>query len=339
MSGKVSIYDIARHVKVSPASVSYVINGVDKVGAETKQKILKAIKELGYVPNFTARALSTGKSHLIGILLPLMDASIAFLQNPFYVEFIGGFEKGIFGSDYDIVIGIQSDDLDLSKWTRRNIDALVLIGSHKAKTYEIIKNNKMPVVLIDDDSMYAEEFHNVKSDDEEGMYLATKYLLSMNHQKIGFVGNHKAYLVDKKRYDGFMKAMMEANLAVNDDQIYLADATMNDGLVIAEEIRRRGNVSAVVCSGDILGMAIIKKYKSMGLDVPKDLSVVGFDDIQTSNLITPGLTTIHQDIGKKGEVAAQIIIDYLENKTNEIQNICLKPYLVTRESVAKHHLL
>lgn len=336
MKNKVSIYDIAKYVGVSPASVSYVINGVDKVSEETKRKVLDAIKELGYVANYTAKALSTGKSHLIGILLPLNDPSIAFLQNPFYSEFIGGVEKGLANYKYDIVIGNIKDQDFLSEWIkRRNLDGVILIGTHEKFVYEILKEINIPTVLIDDDGLDSVDFNNVKSNDLNGMYLATKYLIELGHKKIGFVGNASLYLVDKKRYDGYKIAMDEAGLNVDNGFIYETDATFDDGLKIALDIIKRNNVTSVVCSADILGIAIMKKYKELGYDIPSNLSIVGFDDIQSANFIYPGLTTVHQDIGEKGERAAKILIDILENKQEDKVVETLEPYLVKRNSVKK----
>lgn len=336
MKNKVSIYDIAKYVGVSPASVSYVINGVNKVSEETKQKVLNAIKELGYVANYTAKALSTGKSFLIGILLPLNDASIAFLQNPFYSEFMGGVELGLAGFKYDIVIGNIKDQEYLEEWIkRRNLDGVILIGTHEKFVYQILKDINIPTVLVDDDGVDSADFNNVKSNDLNGMYLATKHLIELGHKNIGFVGNASLYLVDKKRYDGYKKAMDEVGYKIEKGFIYEADATFDDGLKIALDIIKRNNVTAVVCSADILGIAIMKKYKELGYDIPSNLSIVGFDDIQSANFIYPGLTTVHQEIGEKGVRASKILIDILENKIEDKVLETLEPYLVKRNSVRK----
>ena len=334
MNEKVSIYDIAEYCKVSVATVSYVINGKKKVSEKTRRIVLEAIDKLGYYPNYVARALSTGKSNLIGILLPLNDASIAFLQNPFYVELIGGFEKVSANYNYDIVIGIEQEDEKLEDWIkRRTIDGLILIGSHPKSTYNILKKCGIPIVLIDDYSEESVDFNNIRTDDTLGMYLATKYLIDKGHKKIGFVGNHKLYLIDKMRFDGYAKAMKEAGLKISNDMLYLSDATFDSGLKIADELMKNHNVTAVVCSADILGISIIKHYIECGLEIPKDLSIVGFDDIQDANYIYPGLTTVHQEIGTKGVRAANILFDILEGRIENKTDIILEPFLVERQSV------
>lgn len=334
MKNKVSIYDIAAYCNVSAATVSYVINGKKKVSEETKLKVLQAIDVLGYYPNYIARALSTGKTNLIGILLPLQDASIAFLQNPFYVEFIGGFEAMLTKYDYDVVIGIEQEGEKLVDWVkRRTVDGLILIGNHKVTTYEILKDLNLPTVLIDDYSEYSKDFNNVRSNDEEGMYQATKYLIDLGHENIGFVGNSDLYLIDKIRYNGYARAMQESNLSIKDDYLFKCDATFDYGLKIVDDILKVKGITAVVCSADILAIAIIKRCEELGKKIPDDLSVVGFDDIQSSAYIYPGLTTIHQEIAEKGACAARILFDIFEHEALSDKLIILEPYLIKRESV------
>ena len=334
MKNKLSIYDIAKYSEVSPASVSYVINGKNKVSEETRQKVLKAIEELGYVPNHNARSLSTGKSHLIGLFLPLSDTSIAFLQNPFYAEYIGGLEKGIIDADYDIVIGGLKNEHDFERWIRsRNLDGVVMLGKYPRKVYDDIKKINIPVVLTDVYEEYSNEFHNIRINDELGMYLSTKYLIEKGHKKVGFIGFKEISLVDENRFKGYKKAMDEYGFEIKDDYLFTTLATFDDGYKIADEIIKRKSVTAVACSADIIAIGIIKRYKELGKNIPDDLSIVGFDDIQDSKYIYPGLTTIHQDIGLKGEKAMNIILDSLRNNTHNKILINLEPYLVERDSV------
>lgn len=336
MKNKISIYDIAKYSEVSPAAVSYVINGVNKVSEETRKKVLKAIEELGYVPNHNARSLSTGKSHLIGLFLPLSDTSIAFLQNPFYAEFIGGLEKGIMDADYDIVIGSLKNENDFERWIRsRNLDAVVMLGKYPKSVYDDIKKINIPVVLTDVYEEYSNEFHNVRVNDELGMYMSTKYLIENGHKDIGFIGFKEASLVDKKRYLGYKRAMEEYNIVIKEEYLFTSFATFDDGYKIANEIIRRNCVTAVACAADIIAIGIIKRYSELGKKVPDDLSIIGFDDIRDSEYIFPGLTTIHQDIGLKGEKAMSIILDTLRTNNNKKILINLEPSLVERDSVKK----
>ncbi len=336
MAKKVSIYDVAKSCHVSAASVSYVLNGKKKVSLETKRKILKAIDELGFVMDSSARALSTGSSHLIGLFLPLDDASLAFMQNPFYAELLAGLETGISKFDYDIVIGYQKNTNDFKSWVRsRGIDAIVMLGRYPKTIYNDIKKLNIPAVLIDIYEEYAKEFYNIRIHDEEGMYKATKYLIENGHKQIGFVGAKNKTLVDFMRYKGYKKAMLEANLKVDESMYFEAFATFDDGVRVAEEIIQKQNVTAVVCTGDITAIGIIRKYGELKKTIPDDLSIVGFDDIQVSQFVYPGVTTVRQDIRLKGELASKVIIENLVKKKTMVKTITLDPALVIRESVKK----
>ena len=150
MKNKVSIYDIAKYLNVSPATVSYAINGVDKVSKKTRARVLNACKKLNFIPNTTARSLSTGKSHLIGLYLPLDDPSLALSQNPFYGEFLAGLESAISECDYDIVLGSQKVSDSFCNWVQsRNLDAAIMLGRYPNETNEDIDSLKIPIILID----------------------------------------------------------------------------------------------------------------------------------------------------------------------------------------------
>ncbi|MDE7095831.1 MAG: LacI family transcriptional regulator, partial [Anaeroplasmataceae bacterium] len=334
---KTSIYDIAKCINVSPTTVSYVINNKGKVSWETRQKVLKAIEELGFVPDTTARSLSTGKSHLIGLFLPLDNAAVAFTQNPFYVEFLTGLEIGIADYDYDIVIGCQKNINNFGEWVRsRGLDGVIMIGRYPQKTYQIIDKLNIPIVLIDVYEEYPEKFYNIRVDDKKGMYDATKYLISKGHTKIGFIGAPKRNLIDYNRYKGYELAMIEANLAIEEDYLFDEFSTFDSGLKVGEKLIEQRNVSAVVCCADIIAIGIIRKFNERNLKIPDELSIVGFDDIQDAKFIYPGLTTIRQDIRQKGELASRTIMQHINHQTTNESLISLDLSLVERESVKEN---
>ena len=334
MDKKISIYDIADYLNISAATVSYVINGVPKVSEKTKEKVLNAIKELGYVPNYAARALSTGKSELIGVLLPLTDVSIGFVQNPFYSEFIAGFEEGISSHNYDVVIGAINNIDDVDIWVKsRDLAGVVIIGSLKDEILEQLKKLTIPIVLIDNYSASSEEFNSVKSDVYKGTYLATKYLIEKGHQRIGFAGNPYKYPIDNLRFSGFLKALNENNLAFDEVNLFIADATYSDGYQVADLVFANSQVKALVCAGDMLAIGILKKALELHKNIPADLSIVGYDDIFNSRLTYPSLTTVRQHIGLKGQKAADIIMNVIENGQEGPVILNLEPELIERDSV------
>lgn len=336
MSKKISIYDIAKYVGVSPATVSYAINGKKKISLETKQKIFKAIDELCYVPDTMARTLTTGRSHLIGLCLPIDDSSSQIVENPFYVEFISGLELGIAKFDYDIVIGCQENKNDFKSWARsRRLDGVIMLGKYPRTVYESIKELNIPIVLIDVYEEYANEFHNIRVDDEGGMYEATNFMIKNGHTKIGFAGAIDKSLVDYHRYLGYRRALEDNHVEYQDDFLFSGYATFDSGCEIAKKIIQRNNITAICCSGDIIGIGIIRTYCELGKKIPEELSVIGFDDIQDDKYLFPSLTTMSQDIRLKGQLAAKTIIENTDNSNNSFSMVNLGAKLVERDTVKK----
>lgn len=336
MKNKISIYDVAKKAGVSCASVSYVVNGVNKVSEKTKAKILRCIDELGYIPDNGARYLTTGRSHYVGLLLPTF-ASVAFEQNPFYGEFIGGLEEVLSAHDYDLVVSGVKENRDYRSWfMSRSFDAVVLLGKYPKAVYDAIKKMNIPTVLIDVYEEYAKRFNNIRINDKEGTYLATKYLIEQGHTNIGFIsGDASRSMLDKKRFEGFEMAMLEINLPIREENIYSTVATFDGGHSIAKQIMENTDMTAIVCAADILAIGIMRYYIENGKKLPEALSIVGFDDIRDCAYVYPGLTTVHQDIRLKGSMAADILIDSLNNPDAAKKSIELQPYLVVRQSVKK----
>ena len=332
MKKKISIYDIAKYCEVSPATVSYVINGKKKVLDETRKKVLAAIDELGYVMDHNARTLSTGKSNLIGLLLPLHDAASSFIINPFYAEFFSGIENVIADYDYDIVIGSIKNQENINVWAQsRRLDGIIILGDYSKNVYDELKELNIPIVLIDVYEDFSKEFNDIRIKDEEAVYNGTKYLIASGHTNIGFIGSKDKSLLDFKRYSGFKKAMEENNL---DASIYFeSSATFEDGYKCAKEMINDKKMTAAVCAADIIALGIMKYYGECGKTIPDDLSLIGFDDIADAKYVHPGLTTMHQDIKYKSKLAASILMENILNETVGNRLIEMDAPLIVRESV------
>ena len=335
MSRKTTIYDIARYLHVTPATVSYALNNVSKVSEETRKKVLDAARELGYSRDYNAVSLSTGKTHLMVLFLPFEDISKAFLLNPFYGEFIGCFEREIKKQDYDLLIEPLFSEKDLLPWLRsRGVDAIALLGTYPKYYRKAFKTFDKPVVLVDVFEEYASEYNVVRTLDVEGSYKATKYLIENGHTKIMFAsGNTSASSVDYKRLSGYRKALEEAGIPFDESlTIICADVSFDAGAEMAPTIVEK-DATAIVCAADSLAMGIMRSAKNMGKAIPEDLSIVGFDDISSAKYTIPGLTTMKQDILEKARLAATLLLDDIKNKENGHKSYELAPELVVRGTV------
>ncbi|MTH53047.1 LacI family DNA-binding transcriptional regulator [Bacillus mangrovi] len=342
MKRKVTIKDVARHAGVSSASVSYVLNGKNKVSASTKEKIKRAIDELQYMPDLTAISLSKKQSKLIGLLKILSHDSTlpVFQNNLYYNEFISGVESVARGHGYDILLaGISSAD-ECSQWVqRRNLDGLIVMNASGPVAEELAKDIAIPMVLVDGYDIQAESCHKLNIDDERGGYLATNHLLSLGHTVIAMaVGAAADSPVDEQRIKGYKKALSEYGVPFKAGLIFESgDSTLESSLHTGRMILESGEpVTAIFATSDALCLGIMRVFASAGRRVPEDLSITGFDDLNVSQYLTPSLTTISQDILKKGTKTAEMIFSALFGCGKEIQAEVLPVELAVRESTAEY---
>ncbi len=335
---KPNIYDIAKRVDVSSATVSYVLNGKEgKVSEATKKRIYKAMDELGYTRDHAAVSLSTGKSHLIGIVLPLNATSEAFFNNPFYGEFLGSFNETLQEKGYDVIICSSKSVGDFERWYKsRALDGVVVLGSLSKDMELALSRINATAVLVDVYDEYTTPFTNIRINDENGEYAATGHLLSLGHSKIGYLGGPDKSIVNHRRYCGYEKALLERELPIRKDLIFHTLTTFEGGYEMGEEIAKHlGEMSAIVCDADIVAIGLIRRLEELGFSLPKDLSIVGFDDIQPAQYIYPSLTTVHQDIKEKGALSAKTILDELSNKPSSKKTYVIEPRILVRQSTIK----
>jgi len=337
MNKKTTIKDVAKHAKVSPATVSYVLNGVKKVSEKTKQRVLEAVEELNYYPDFAAVNLSKRKSNLIGVVLPDAGESM-FEHNSYYNEFLGGIELVARLNNFDTLISGEGNIEGLSQWVKkRNLDGLIFMGLFPEESSSELKALNVPTVIVDAYGEYTYHFNNVNIDDQLGGYLAAKHLIDLGHENIAFVAtNLDKSPVDRMRYSGYKKALEEQGLHSDSQPIFEVETiSFEKGKSVGNDmIQSENNFSAIVTVSDILAFGIIKALHQNNKYVPTDYSIVGFDDLSISRYSIPSLTTIRQNIFGKGKTAAQLILDLIESTSIENKRIELPVELIERESTA-----
>ncbi len=336
VKNKITIRDVAKKAKVSVASVSYVINGVDKVSDETKQKVLEVIEELNYRPDITARNLAKQEKTFIGILMPIKEnyKKTILTDNPFYQEFLSGAEYAARKNNLStIIIGIN-DAANYSKhMDTGSFLGIIVLGAIEEEFCDRLESLDIPVVLVDQDKR-CNDFISLCSDDKKGAYDAVKYLISKGHRQIALLGGEiETSSVHINRFKGYEKALKEENIKIDQDIIFQMDVTYEGGIIAAEKVKDNLNkISAVFCMSDIVAIGLIKGLIKRNIFVPKDVSVIGFDDIRHCKYLNPELTTVKQDIFAKGEKAVDILVDEY-NKPSEVKEYVLPVELVERESV------
>lgn len=341
---KTTMKDVARHAGVSVATVSNVLNNIQNKTTEmTRKKVLRAVKDLNYRMDMTARSLSIGKSKLIGIFMPEVyensQPSSVLKDNPFYSEILSGIEYEARLQGYDVLIScIRSSDHVQELIHKRTLDGIAILGLYENRFWDELKNTDIPKLLIDSYKYEELGVCNVGTDDELGAYLATKHLITLGHKEIAFasgvIGDSD---VNYHRYLGFKKAIEEAKLSPETCPVIETAVSFKGGVTSGHRLLKDYSyVTAVFAVADIVALGIIKLMHQFGKVIPRDLSVIGFDDLSVCQYTFPGLTTIRQDIYKKGIEVARLLIKNIDGEEGCIVER-LPVELIVRETTAPKH--
>lgn len=334
-----TLKDIAAEAGVSEMTVSNVINGKHKrVSEKTIQKINDLVKKYNYVPNFNARSLTSKSSKLIAIILSCKYSLCNYFTDPYLSELFGEIETLIRKNGYFTIIRSVSDqDMDnisyiLKNW---NVDGAIFLTHQEEPVIDhILDTSPFPTVFIDSYVEPSSHALTVGINDFKGGYIATKYLIQNGHRKIAFAGPYsETNKIIAHRFNGYLAALQEAQIPFTDDMIIKTDTFYEDGLILGRRIANHEfDFTAVFATADILAIGIINGAKYNGCFVPNNLSLVGFDGLHISELITPMLTTISQNVKQKAEASVRLLFDSIENKEIEDRNITLDVELVPRQS-------
>ena len=328
-----TLKDVAKLAGVSTATVSHVINGTRFVSEELQEKVNNAMAQLDYRPNMMARALKMGNQKTIGVIVP--DCT-----NPFFAEISRSIDRYCFSKGYNIILCNTDNNLEQqSSYTNmlisKHIDGVIFISSDNTDD-EINKflKNSIPVVIAD---RIGKNSHvdSIIVDNEKGGYEATKYLINIGFRKIGCISGPSFISSSSQRVLGYKRALKEANIEIRDEFISVGDFHFAGGIAAAEKfLKLDDKVEAVFATNDMMALGFINALKNAGLSVPLDISVVGYDNIQLSQFMTPKLTTISQPLEEVAKISTDLLLEKINNKqiNNSSKLIRLSPTLIERES-------
>lgn len=332
----VTIRDIAQATGVSATTVSNVIHGKNnRVSAETIQSINNAIKQLGYVPNMSARSLVSSSSKVIGFVnhvITRTDANV--MEDPFHSAAIGAIELALRENGYYLMLRTVETAEELVTFLQTwNMDGLFFTGIFKDKFFDSVAGLHIPVVLIDS-YVRTSQFCNVGLEDFTGSYNATRHLIEKGHRHIAFASpNIKDGGVLQERFLGYKAALAEASIPFDKSLIFQQEMDISSCKLACDDIVKHPEITGIVVSADIMAAGIMAGLKSKGVRIPDDISIVGFDDINIAQLVSPPLTTIRQDMNLKGRLAVDFMLQLLSGKPLETKEITLPTKLIERDSV------
>lgn len=327
---KITIEEIARRANVSIATVSRVINHKDKVKPETKQKVMAVIEELKFYPK-TSAPLSNAASRVILVCVPEF-------HNPFNSPVIEGIQKSARSRGYDVLF-LQSRDFYTSIDDYSNIlknysiaGILIVASVPNAKLIDELMF-RCPVVMC---SEYAENYgiSYVSIDDVAAAKKAVNYLISTGRRKIGFINSNLNFKYARHREKGYKEALTTAGLEINPNWIAHI-STINYKMALSSCSYILGlpdHPDALFACSDVFAVGAVNAARQLGLNVPHDVSIIGFDDVELAIMTSPTITTVRQPCFQLGYQSCELLVDKIETPTLEDKQIILDTELVVRDS-------
>ena len=330
---RVTRNDVAARAGVPPSTVSYVVNnGPRPVSPSARERVLKAISELGYHPSDVARSLRTRRTLTIGLVIP--DAA-----NPYYGELARAVEEVSFQNGYTVILGHSSHllerELRYAQVLRsKQVDGAIFHPSTPdLEPVRFLVQAGIQVVVLE---RLVAEYPCIVADDERGGYLATQHLLDLGHRQIGCIVRAGDPTTSSARADGYRAALAEKGIRLDDKLIVASEFEYAAGEEAARQLLRLPQrPTAVVAHNDIMAIGAMKAFDEAGLRVPEDMSLVGFDDIALARYVRPPLTTVANPKDQMGRAAAELLLDLLSHEAVDLPPRSPLPvHLVVRGSTA-----
>jgi LacI family transcriptional regulator len=333
-----TISDIARLANVSTSAVSIVLNNKKGVSEKTRTSILEIIKEYKYNPNQIAKSLAAKETKSIGLIIEEID-------NPFFAKVMRGVYNASSQLGYSVLLGSSelSPDKEIENvntLVSKRVDGLIIFPLHnKQSDFTYLSNllyEKYPLVILGNIKNYIT--NSVDIDNTKAAYDAVSYLIKQGHKKIAhFFGSfHSGH--GEERLDGYKQALMDNNIAINKSMIISVEPEMLSGYDVGKEFfsKKGGYPTAVFCYNDLVAIGLMNALMDMGINVPNDVSVMGFDNIEFGQFIKTPLTTVEVCAYETGKAAAKLLIKQIKSsKTPMNEKVILEHKIVERQSVKK----
>jgi DNA-binding LacI/PurR family transcriptional regulator len=309
--------DVARVGGVSLGTVSNVLNDLPTVTEKNKKKVLDAIRQLNYSPNFTARALKTRRSRCVGLIIP-------DINNPFYAEFARGVEDGVQAMGYNLFL--CNSDRDSAKersymdtLLEKMVDGLILFKTHLPLEEISYFNARYSIVLVDSFSVDRDIACDIiKVDDYNGVMKALEYLWNFQHRRIAMIAGTRDSLSSVDRVRSYNDFFAAKGHSISKACIEYGNYDWHSGYECTKKFLGSVNPpTAIMAANDLMAIGAMKAIQEQGLDVPADVSVMGYDDIDIASLCTPALTTVRQPKYEMGKRSVQALLDRIETRKTE----------------------
>jgi LacI family transcriptional regulator len=320
---------LASKAGVSVNTASRAINDKPDINPLTKEKILEIAREIGYVPNASAVALRTQKTRTLGVI-------IADNNNPFYAEVLSGIEAEAKENNYHIILtntrrDYQEEETAIDLLLAKQVDGL-LIAPVQEKNEDIYKlvDSKIPFVVVGRDYENL-SIDAVYSDESKGGYVATEYLIKRGFKNISYIGGYTYKSPARMRLEGYKKALTDYGIPLKESLIKIGDIDIKDGYKYTKDMFEQGiNFQAIFAYNDMMAFGAIKAIKERGLEIPRDIGLVGYDNILFSSLVSPPLTTVNLKKDTLGRESVRLLLSKINGHRKKNKKIVLDVDLIIR---------
>ncbi|TCV99747.1 HTH-type transcriptional repressor PurR [Biostraticola tofi] len=331
-----TIKDVAKLAGVSTTTVSHVINKTRFVAKDTQLAVGEAIRELNYSPSAVARSLKVNRTKSIGLLASTSEA-------PYFAEIIESIEHHCYARGYTLILCNSHNDFDkqrayLAMLAQKRVDGLLIMcAEYPAPLLDILNDyRQIPMVVMDWTEDQDTSTDRIIDNAVLGGLMATRYLIERGHRDIATIPGQLARNTGGGRHRGYLQALAEAGIPVNNDWIVQGDFEPESGYQAMKQILAYPQrPTAVFCGGDEMAMGALCAIDEQGLRVPEDISVIGYDNLRHSRFFSPALTTVDQPKEVLGESAIAMLLDRILTKRENAQTIEVTPSLIERRSVAQ----
>lgn len=329
---RVTIRDVARASGVSYATVSRVLTGYEFVKETTRNRVMEAAEQLGYVANLSARSLAGGRSRIIGLIVPNLD-------NGYVGAITQGIDRELARANYDLMLYTShrqpgKESFYVGTLANGLTDGLLLVAPLVPATYlEALREQNFPYVLIDQADV-SENSNVVEATNWQGAYEATRYLNQLGHTRIAFITGSLAVRSAVDRLRGYKAALADCNIPVTEALIIEGDYQQQTGYEVTKSLLQNVDPppTAIFASNDLSAFGAMDAAREHGYRIPDDISIIGFDDVPQASFVYPKLTTVRQPLEQMGHVAVKMLLEHIEDQSNPPQRVALATQLVIRDS-------
>lgn len=331
----VTIKDIAKLANVSHTTVSRALNNSPMIKGDTRRKILELASQLNYTPNYNAKSLVLKKSYTIGLFF----TSISNGTSPsFFTDTVKGVNS-VINENFNLFVRGIDDYKDFSSINSLRFDGIILMSQSEVDSsfmYHVMQK-KIPVIVLNR-QVEEPKLINIVSNDQEGSYRAIEYLIQNGHREIALIEGIEGFKSSVERKDGYIKALIDYQIPIQNDYIVRGNYDMQSGYQAMEILLARKQLpTAVFCSNDDMAIGAMNAVFAHGLNVPGDISIIGFDDIGFSQYTTPRLTTVKRPIEKISVQGAEKLLALIEEQEEAGDRIFVNTELMIRDSVKKQN--